>query len=243
MRSDKSLQAFWDGYSSNHLPLPGVFRDQASLYYYRGLVVKRVFLAQGSEWGIRWSAFLLLCVFLFAGCAANKQGLSSPVADMKQLFGLSQYYAKYYTTVRAKPDSTSRALGKISTNTKVTEISKNELGWSQVKTADGKLEGWLPTSSLSPRPVKTATKTRAKEKTEPKSAAKKEEPAAAEAPQSSTHATQESEIQSPKPEHEESSGGLLSPPAAAAETIPPASAPPAEPPASRKASPDMFDSF
>lgn len=205
--------------------------------------MKRVFLAQGSGSGFRWSAFLLLCVFLFAGCAANKHGLSSPVADMKQLFGLSQYYTKYYTTVRVKPESTSRALGKISTNTKVTEITKNELGWSQVKTADGRLEGWLPTSSLSARPVKTATKTKAKEKTEQKSAAKKEQPAAAEASQSSTHATQESEIQTPKPEHEESSGGLLSPPAAAAEPIPTASTPPAETPANRKASPDMFDSF
>jgi len=207
--------------------------------------VKRIFSAYWrSECNICGSAWLLLGVFLFAGCSAGKQPLSSSVADMKQLFGLSQFYVKSSTTLRAKPDSASRALGRISANTKVTEMTKNELGWSQVKTAEGKREGWVPTSSLSARPVvKAAAKARAKEKAVQSSSVKKEQAPASAPSQESTSPAHTSEVQTPAPEHEQSGGGLLSPSPAVAAPIPSASSPPPEPPAERKASPDMFDSF
>lgn len=187
---------------------------------------------------------LLLSFLLFAGCSAAKQQLSSPVADVKQVLGLSQFYAKSYTTVRSKPDSTSRALGKISANTKVTQVSQNESGWSQVKTADGKLRGWVPTSSLSAHPVKkTVAKARTREQPVQSSSVNKEEAPALESSPPSTPLSQESEKRAPAPENEKSGSGLLSPSPAVAAPIPSASPSSPERPEDRKASPDMFDSF
>lgn len=175
-----------------------------------------------------------------AGCSLNRQQLSHPVAGMKQLLGVSQYYVKSYATLRAKPDRTSKVQGKLPVNAKVTEISKNEVGWSQVKAADNNLQGWIPTSLLSQNPVETRAKAKTEEKTAKKTPPPEEQTSVTEAPQAVAPPSAESK---PEAAQAEQSGNWLSPSPAAAEPIPPSSPANKTPSAERKAEPEMFDSF
>ena len=182
----------------------------------------------------------MLASLLLSGCATSSGRFSGSVTGVKQFLGVSQYYVKSGTVLRSQPDRTSKATGRLSPNSKVTEVTRNDIGWSRVKAAEGDQQGWLPTSLLSKQPVARTQKTEsAREKSaEPAGSASK--PASAEAARKTGAAPA---VDAAETSGSGQSGGLLSPKSAEAATIPGQSKPVKKPGGERQANPDMFDAF
>jgi|GEM_PF-2145913 len=183
---------------------------------------------------------MLSALLLLSSCATGKQKISGPVADVKQFLGVSQYYVKSNTLLRSQPEHTSKSAGRLSLNSKVTEVTRNKLGWSEVKSVEGKQQGWLPTSLLSKDPVAQAQKTKSVKNKSEKLPAAESKPATAEAVQKTEPAPEPDKV---KTSASKESGGLLSPESAEAATIPEKSKPAPKTSEERKANPDMFDAF
>jgi hypothetical protein len=112
----------------------------------------------------------MLMTLVVVGCAGRDISTLHRIdlPEIKGFLGLSQYYVKSQTTLWSRPDRSSELQATLSANTKVTEITRDTLGWSRVRTADTTLEGWLPTALLSEQPVSSGPKTtrrRSKEST------------------------------------------------------------------------------
>lgn len=184
--------------------------------------------------------FCLLTALLLSGCATGNSKISGPVADVKQFLGVSQYYVKSNTVLRSQPAHTSQTTGKLSLNSKVTEISQDKTGWSQVKSVEGKQQGWLPTSLLSKNPVAQPRKTKSVKKKSEEAPSVEAKSPAAEVAQKTEPAPASKKV---KTSDSQESGGLFSPSSAEAATIPEKSEPAPNSSEQRKANPDMFDAF
>lgn len=185
--------------------------------------------------------FIIFALLTLCGCAAGKEKITGPVADVKHFFGVSQYYVKSNTVLHSHPDRSSKTVGKLPLNSKVTEITRNELGWSRVKSLEGNGQGWLPAALLSKQPVAVPAKTKAAKGKGEKVHAPEPQPATAAAVSKSEPAAEPDQA---KPPETVKNQGLFSPKSAEAATIPEKPKPAAEETNDpRKADPDVFDAF
>lgn len=112
----------------------------------------------------------VLMVLMVAGCATSDLstlGNRVNLGGVKGFLGLSQYYVKSQTGLWNRPDRSSGREGTLTANTRVTEITRDDLGWSKVRTVDTNLEGWLPTALLSENPVSSGLRSTGKISKEP----------------------------------------------------------------------------